>query len=43
MRFVSLIEVIGASDDGGSLLHNKPLDYVNLAGHGVLTVHSALR
>ena len=23
-----LIEVIGASDDGGSLLHNKPFDYV---------------
>ena len=28
MRFVSLIEEIGASDDDGSLLHNKPFDYV---------------
>ena len=26
--FPLLIEIFGASDDGGSLLHNKPFDYV---------------
>ena len=26
--FSLLIEVFGASDEGGSLLHNKPFDYV---------------